>query len=196
MKRRKKLVLNAKDNFLQETIRKGGFLFAKIDIYGKVWKINDMKPFITNLNGTITTLILINNECDREDYVYDVLEWLYQYLFELGQQPNGAISKLIGEMIKNTYDHGNGAAVIVLDNQKNYLDVDFIDLNPVKVDYITLSKGDNWVRKSDRNYGVGLNMIQTMGNVECERFVISDENGGIDYSFRFVKVNKKATTLP
>ena len=146
-----------------------------------------MKPFVTSINGTITTLILINNECDREDYVYDVLEWLYQYLFELGQQPNGVISKLIGEMIKNTYDHGNGAAVIVIDNQEYYFDVDFIDLNPTKVDLNTISKGDNWVRKSALNHGIGLNKIQIMGNVECERFVTSDELGGIDYSFRFVK---------
>lgn len=138
--------------------------------------------------GNKTTITFKGNHIDREDFMDEARGFTHSFLRkQLDNPPSSAFDWIFREMIKNLYDHGTGKGTLVMINTDDYFEFQFIDGNPTKIDFNEISNRENWVKKTDKNFNIGLKGMFDVAETYNLNLVVDDSKGGIHYSGKYSK---------
>lgn len=138
--------------------------------------------------GNTTTVTFKGKHAEKEDFMDEARGFVHSFLKkQLGNPPSGALDWMFKEMMKNLYDHGTGEGRLVMTNNEEYFEFQFIDDNPEVFGFSQINKKENWVKKSDSNFNIGLSAISDISATHNMNLVIDDSKGGIHYSGKYFK---------
>jgi len=137
--------------------------------------------------GTTTIVDFLGKVKKRNDAVTEFIVWIQEYLKDTEEAWHKPFVKVLMEIVKNIYDHGNGKATLTLINNELAVAFKFVDHNPALIIFDGLDDPKVWKKKTEHNFGHGLRMIQSIAKQFSMNLEIDDTKGGINYSGSYTK---------
>ena len=128
-----------------------------------------------------TTIVFKGKEQGRDDFLGEFYTIFLSIFKVKGESFYKPLLYLFKEAVKNIYDHGTGKATLIMTETLESFSFEFIDENPVLVKFTDVNGNENWVKKSEHNFGVGLQSIIRICKTCNITLKIDDTKGGIHY---------------
>jgi len=149
-----------------------------------------MNPIQVTTQGNKTIIVFNGEGFDRDDFVSEARLFLHTYFEDSERAFYNPLAYIFRELIKNLYDHGTAKGSLEMIDTPECFQFNFIDDNDKKFDFSEIKGGANWVKKSSKNFHVGVSAVMDICETHGITLTVDDTKGGLNYFGIYPKVKK------
>ncbi len=149
-----------------------------------------MHPIQVTTEGNKTTIVFNGEGFDRDDFVSEARLFIHNYFGQSERSFYNPLVYIFRELIKNLYDHGIAKGSLEMIDTEEYFQFSLIDDNDKLFDFAKIKSGTNWVKKSGKNFHVGVSTVIDICETHGITLTVDDTKGGLNYFGNYPKKNK------